>query len=129
MLYETVDWKGAMKIEDLTQEQVDQFRACSTYEELMKLADDVGLELDESQTAALRLSFEDPDAFAARVREAAAEDEKEAMSEDELKAVAGGVKGDAEYNRAYWAAIVPLCSSARVRGEFAGYAKKYGLVD
>ena len=58
-----------MKIEDLTPEQVEEFRACKTYEELMAHASEVGLELEDDRAEMLRLSFEDPDAFAERMEQ------------------------------------------------------------
>ena len=92
-----------MRIEDLTKEQVEQFRACETYEEFMALASEIGLEFDEAQAKALRLIFEDAD-----------------ITEDELKAVAGGAD-----QSAYAVLIDDLVSPQRWRTEAMKYSNYF----
>ena len=109
-----------MRIEDLTPEQVDQLKACKTYEECMAFASEAGLEFDESEHNALRMFYDDPEAFAARVEQAYAEVEDADITEDELKALAGG-KND----KGFWPIIVDLASGGAVTKQIMDNYRKF----
>lgn len=110
-----------MKIEDLTPDQAEQFQACKTYEELMAHASEIGLEIEDDRAEMLRLSFEDPDAFAERMEQVIEADEDADLTEEGLKAIAGGA-GD---QSAYWPAICALCDPAAVRANVIKIYNKY----
>ena len=112
-----------MRIEDITEEQAAQFQACKTYEEFMAYASEVGLELDEAQAEDLRLALEDPEALKARLGQAFEPEDDADISEEESKAIVGGVVTEEE--RAWWVHIGALISPSAVTWKVWKIHEKY----
>ena len=112
-----------MNIEDLTKEQIEQFRTYESYDEFKAYADEIGIELDESNAEVLRMAFNDTESLAAHGEMADVEGDEVDITMEELKVVAGG---DASED-GLWVPILNTIHPAYTRNIIMETARKYGI--